>query len=127
MQRNKHAIISEIQSAFHSPLAICAAKRETCHMFLSLRLPFFSKIRLKAVIVMVIHSCVAMVKSISPPPVAAAECISLMRCLQPVCRAAAASSGSSGGSSSSSSIDLKETVSTGREKHIQHKMAFTAL
>lgn len=51
---------------------------------------YFLKIRVEAVIVMVIHSWVAMVKSISPPPSATAECISLMRCLQPVCRAAAA-------------------------------------
>lgn len=49
---------------------------------------FFFKTRMEAVI-MVIHSWVAMVKSISPPPSATAECISLMRCLQPVCRAAA--------------------------------------
>ena len=55
-------------------------------------LSFLLKIRVEAVSVMVIHSWVAMVKSISPllPPSATAECISLMRCLQPVCRAAAA-------------------------------------
>lgn len=50
---------------------------------------------MEAVIVMVIHSWVAIVKSIPSflplplPPSATAECISLMRCLQPVCRAAA--------------------------------------
>lgn len=57
----------------------------------------FFTIRVDTVIATVIHSWVAMVKSISAPPPtphphsAAAECISLMRCLQPVCRAAARS------------------------------------
>lgn len=58
----------------------------SCFLF-----PFsYFKNRLEAVMIMVIHSWVAMVKSISPPPSATAECISLMRCLQPVCPGAAA-------------------------------------
>lgn len=65
-----------------------------CHMcgfILILLLWFYSTFFMEAVTVMVIHSLVAIVKSIpttTTTPLSTAECISLMRCLQPVHRTA---------------------------------------